>query len=43
MIVLGDEDALRAHEQTPHVQELLFGQALPLLEERQRTYWVRLG
>lgn len=38
-----DEEALRAHEQSPHVQDLLFGQALALLDERSRTYWVPLG
>jgi quinol monooxygenase YgiN len=38
-----DEEALRAHERSPHVQDLLFGQALALLDERARTYWVPLG
>jgi quinol monooxygenase YgiN len=38
-----DEDALRAHERAAHTRELLFGQALPLLEERTRTYWVPLA
>jgi quinol monooxygenase YgiN len=38
-----DEEALRAHEQSPHVKALLFDQALALLDERARTYWVPLG
>jgi quinol monooxygenase YgiN len=37
-----DEEALRHHEESAHVQELLFGEALPLLEERTRSYWVPL-
>jgi len=37
-----DEDALRAHEESPHVQRLLFGEALSLLDERTRTYWAPL-
>jgi quinol monooxygenase YgiN len=37
-----DEDALRAHEESPHAQELIFGEALSLLEERVRTYWTPL-
>jgi quinol monooxygenase YgiN len=38
-----DEEALRMHEQTPHVQRLLFGEALQLLDERTRTYWTPLA
>jgi quinol monooxygenase YgiN len=38
-----DEAALKAHEESPHVQELLFGEALGLLEERRRTFWNPLG
>lgn len=38
-----DEDALRAHEATPHVRELLLGGALELLDERVRTYYEPLA
>jgi quinol monooxygenase YgiN len=38
-----DEDALRAHEESPHAQELIIGEALGLLEERTRTYWTLLA
>jgi quinol monooxygenase YgiN len=38
-----DEAALDAHTAAPHVQALVFEQALPLLEERVRTYLHPLG
>lgn len=40
--IWADEDALQAHEQSPHAQELLFGEAIGLLEERTRTHWMPL-
>ena len=33
-----DGAALEEHTNAPYVQDLLFGQALPLLEDRVRTY-----
>ena len=33
-----DEAALDAHAASAHVQELIFGEALDLLDERVRTY-----
>ncbi len=38
-----DEEALAAHTNAPYVQELFFGEALSLLEERVRTYLEPLG
>ena len=38
-----DEPALEAHTAAPYVQELVFGEALPLLEERTRTRLVALA
>ncbi len=35
-----DDAALEAHTEAPYVQELVFGEALELLEERVRTYLV---
>jgi len=38
-----DEAALEAHTASPHVQELVFQQALPLLEVRERTSLIPLA
>lgn len=34
-----DEAAIQAHGETEHVQRLVFGEALPLLESRERLYY----
>ena len=38
-----DEAALEAHAASPHVQELVVQQALPLLEVRERTSLIPLA
>jgi quinol monooxygenase YgiN len=37
--VYRDEDALRAHSESEHFQRLVLGEALPLLESRERTFY----
>jgi quinol monooxygenase YgiN len=37
-----DEDAYKAHGESEHFQELGFGTAIPLLESREREFYVTL-
>ena len=37
--VYRDEDALRAHSESEHFQRLVLGEALPLLQSRERTFY----
>ncbi|MCC7024159.1 MAG: antibiotic biosynthesis monooxygenase [Thermomicrobiales bacterium] len=34
-----DEDALAAHAETPMFKETLLGKEIPLLENRERSFW----
>ncbi len=37
-----DEDSYKAHGDSEHFQEYGFGQAIPLLESREREFYVTL-
>jgi quinol monooxygenase YgiN len=37
-----DEDAYKAHGESEHFQRLGFGEAIPLLETRERAFYVTL-
>jgi quinol monooxygenase YgiN len=38
-----DEDALAAHAETPMFKETLLGKEIPLLENRERSFWRVVG
>jgi quinol monooxygenase YgiN len=38
-----DEAAFAAHGDSPHFRELVLEQAIPLLEERSRTFYAPIG
>jgi quinol monooxygenase YgiN len=37
-----DEDAFKAHGQSPHFQEIGFGDAIPRLASRERTFYTTI-
>jgi quinol monooxygenase YgiN len=37
-----DEEAFKAHTQSPHFEEYVRGQAVPLLERREASFYVTL-
>jgi quinol monooxygenase YgiN len=41
--IYDDEAAYQAHGASPHFQEIGFGQAIPLLESRERKFYETLG
>jgi len=38
-----DEEAYKAHGESEHFQRLGFGEAIPLLESRERSFYVTIG
>ena len=41
--IYDDEAAYRAHGESPHFRELALGEAIPLLESRERSFYETFG